>query len=97
MTCTHTNSLITCLQYAAAWERTVGPSTAWVPATASVLLCYTGSVKAASVIGDFACDLLAFLLQQVGRSVSRSVGWSVGWSVGPHYDLTTSPYDHTAI
>ena len=49
--------------YGEAWARSVGEGTAWVPASASLLLCFTGAVKAASVIGDFACDLLAFLLE----------------------------------
>ena len=49
--------------YAEAWRRSVGAGTAWVPAAASILLCFTGAVKACCVVGDYATDLLSFFLQ----------------------------------
>ena len=45
--------------YAQAWTATLGARTAWVPAAASLVLCFCSAVACASVIGDTLTDLLA--------------------------------------
>lgn len=42
-----------------AWSRTIGTSTAWMPALASLICCLTGTVACASVIGGTATDLVS--------------------------------------
>ncbi|KAL1499984.1 hypothetical protein AB1Y20_012662 [Prymnesium parvum] len=49
--------------YVGAWRKTMGPSLAFLPALASLVLCFTASVSCACVIADTATDLLAGALQ----------------------------------
>lgn len=48
--------------YQQAWSKTLGPSLAWVPAVASLICCFTGTVASASVLGDTAADLVGTLV-----------------------------------
>jgi len=43
--------------YVSAWKATVGEGTTWLPAIASLFLCFTGSVACTTVIGDTFTDL----------------------------------------
>ena len=60
------------VSYAAAWRATLGPSSAWIPSAASLLLCFTASVACATVIGDTATDLIAGALDVPYATMPRN-------------------------
>jgi len=58
--------------YVGAWKETLGSSAAFLPAVASLLLCSTGAIANAAVIGDTCTDLLAALLQVDFETLPRN-------------------------
>eukprot|EP00966_Prymnesium_polylepis_P330209 7385871-Prymnesium_polylepis.1 len=58
--------------YVGAWRKSIGPDDAFLPALASLTLCFTAAVACCTVISDTGTDLLAGFLQTDFDSLPRT-------------------------
>jgi len=57
--------------YSEAWGRTVSEDTTWLPSIIAVSLCFTGSVKCLTTLGDVLSDILAYGIHVPVDSIPR--------------------------
>ena len=57
--------------YSEAWGKTVSEDTTWLPSLIAVILCFTGSVKCLTTLGDVFRDIIAYGLQSPVDSIPR--------------------------
>ena len=57
--------------YSEAWGKTVSEDTTWLPSLIAVILCFTGSVKCLTTLGDVFSDIIAYGLQSPVDSIPR--------------------------